>query len=95
MPHPFFTIGHSTRTIGEFVELLAQSQVALIVDVRTIPRSRTNPQYNADVLPASLAEHQIGYEHMAALGGLRGRKTGVPSAVNAFWQNQSFNNYAD
>ena len=95
MPHPFFTIGHSTRTIGEFVELLAQSQIALVVDVRTVPRSRTNPQYNADVLPASLAEHQIGYEHMAALGGLRGRKTDVPPAVNAFWQNQSFHNYAD
>ena len=55
MPHPFFTIGHSTRAIDEFVELLAESQVALVVDVRTIPRSRTNPQYNADVLPASLA----------------------------------------
>ncbi len=95
MPHPFFTIGHSTRAIDEFVELLAESQVALVVDVRTIPRSRTNPQYNADVLPASLAEHQIGYEPIAALGGLRGRKTGVLPAVNAFWQNQSFHNYAD
>jgi uncharacterized protein (DUF488 family) len=95
MPHPFFTIGHSTRAIGEFVELLAESEVALIADVRTIPRSRTNPQYNADVLPATLAEHQIGYEHIAALGGLRGRKADVPPAANAFWQNQSFHNYAD
>jgi uncharacterized protein (DUF488 family) len=95
MTQPFFTIGHSTRTISEFVELLGESQVELVVDVRTIPRSRTNPQYNADVLPATFAGHRIGYEHMAALGGLRGRKTDVPPAVNAFWQNQSFHNYAD
>ena len=95
MPHPFFTIGHSTRSVGEFVELLGESQVELIADVRTIPRSRTNPQYNADVLPASLDEFHIGYEHIPALGGLRGRKADVSPTINAFWQNQSFHNYAD
>ncbi len=91
----FFTIGHSTRSIGDFVELLTSATVRLVVDVRTIPRSRTNPQYNADTLPDALSEFQIKYEHIAALGGLRGHKPDVPEAVNAFWQNKSFHNYAD
>ena len=95
MAFPFFTIGHSTRPIGEFADLLQQSGVRLVVDIRTVPRSRTNPQYNADVLPAELAPFQIGYEHLAALGGLRGHKRDVPATVNAYWQNQSFHNYAD
>jgi uncharacterized protein (DUF488 family) len=92
---PFFTIGHSTRIVAEFVEMLQNSGVQLIVDVRTIPRSRTNPQYNCDVLQKTLSDFQIGYEHIAALGGLRGPKRDVPKDVNAFWQNQSFHNYAD
>ena len=95
MPHAFFTIGHSTRTIEEFVGLLKEAGVRLVVDVRTVPRSRTNPQYNRDVLPNTLGEFQIGYEHIAALGGLRGQKRSTPEATNAFWQNQSFHNYAD
>ena len=95
MPHAFFTIGHSTRTIEEFVDLLKEAGVRLVVDVRTVPRSRTNPQYNRDVLPNTLGEFQIGYEHIAALGGLRGHKRSTPEATNAFWQNQSFHNYAD
>lgn len=95
MAVPFFTIGHSTRSITEFVDLLKHAGARFVVDVRTVPRSRTNPQYNADVLPTSLAEFQIGYEHIAALGGLRGHKGDVPDTVNAFWQNQSFHNYAD
>ena len=95
MRNPFFTIGHSTRPIATFVELLKEANVGLLVDVRTVPRSRTNPQYNTDVLPRSLMEWQIGYEHIAALGGLRGRISDVPPQVNAFWQNQSFHNYAD
>jgi len=95
MTHPFFTIGHSTRPIGEFVDLLRNAEVRLVVDVRTVPRSRTNPQYNNDVLPVSLSEFQIGYAHVAALGGLRGRQYDVPETVNAFWQVQSFHNYAD
>lgn len=95
VPPPFFTIGHSTRTLTEFVEMLQNSGVQRIVDVRSVPRSRTNPQYNHDVLPQALVDFQIGYEHIAALGGLRGSKRDVPKDVNAFWQNQSFHNYAD
>jgi uncharacterized protein (DUF488 family) len=93
--HPFYTIGHSTRSIAEFVDLLRNAQVTLVVDVRTVPRSRTNPQYNRDALPHTLAQFQIGYEHIAALGGLRGVARDVPSSLNAFWQNKSFHNYAD
>src|SRR5437868_8766032 len=95
MAHPFFTIGHSTRSIEEFVDLLASAKVRLLIDVRSIPRSRTNPQYNGDVLPMTLAGFEIEYEHIAALGGLRGRKRDAPPGVNAFWRNQSFHNYAD
>jgi uncharacterized protein (DUF488 family) len=60
-----------------------------------MPRSRTNPQYNYDKLPQSLASFQIGYEHIATLGGLRGKDRNVPASVNTFWQNNSFHNYAD
>jgi len=75
--------------------MLQSLDIAFVVDVRTIPRSRTNPQYNDDVLPQSLAPFHIGYEHIAALGGLRGKARGVPASVNAFWHNKSFHNYAD
>jgi uncharacterized protein (DUF488 family) len=95
MAEPFFTIGHSTHPLDEFVGLLREAEASLVIDVRTVPRSRTNPQYNADTLPASLAGHDIGYEHLAALGGLRGRQRDVSEASNAFWQNPSFHNYAD
>jgi uncharacterized protein (DUF488 family) len=91
----FFTIGHSTRTLLEFVELLRESEVDLVVDVRSIPRSRTNPQFNADTLPAALAEWQIGYVQIAELGGLRGRKRGAEPSPNGFWRVMSFRNYAD
>jgi uncharacterized protein (DUF488 family) len=95
MTPPFFTIGHSTRSIEDFVALLRHADARLVVDVRSVPRSRTNPQYNRETLPDTLAGLQIGYEHIAALGGLRGHKRDVPDAVNGFWQNQSFHNYAD
>ena len=95
MALPFFTIGHSTRLIGEFIDLLADSKVCLVVDVRTIPRSRTNPQYNRETLPDSLSECQIAYEHIAELGGRRSRAREIPPDVNGFWENQSFHNYAD
>jgi uncharacterized protein (DUF488 family) len=95
MARPFFTVGHSTRSIDEFVDLLSKAEVRLIVDVRTIPRSRTNPQYNSEALAEVLRESRIDYEHIASLGGLRGRKRDVPAGVNAFWQNQRFHNYAD
>ena len=95
MANPFFTIGHSTRPLDAFVSLLTNVEARLLVDVRTIPRSRSNPQYNADALSVSLAAVGIGYEHIAALGGLRKSQPDVPPAANAFWQNQSFHNYAD
>jgi uncharacterized protein (DUF488 family) len=93
--NPIFTIGHSTRPIAEFIALLRRSEIAMIVDVRTLPRSRTNPQYNRDALSASLADAGIAYEHIAALGGLRGRSRDVPASINDFWQNVSFHNFAD
>ena len=67
--HPFYTIGHSTRSITEFVDLLGSVEVTLVVDVRTVPRSRTNPQYNRDSLPDALGHFKVGYEHIASLGG--------------------------
>jgi uncharacterized protein (DUF488 family) len=95
MATPIYTIGHSTRSIEEFIALLRRSSVEVVVDVRTVPRSRTNPQHNRDALRASLAEAGIGYEHLPALGGLRGRSHEIPVTQNAFWENQSFHNYAD
>ena len=95
MAHRFFTIGHSTRSVVEFVDLLRPQEVKLVVDVRTIPRSRNNPQYNAAKLAKALSEFEIGYEHIAELGGLRSKNRDVPAGVNAFWENQSFHNYAD
>jgi uncharacterized protein (DUF488 family) len=95
MANPFHTVGHSTRSIDEFVHLLKSADLTFVADVRTVPRSRTNPQYNLDALPPALLESQIGYEHIAALGGLRGRQRQVQSDVNGFWQNASFHNYAD
>ena len=95
MAASFYTIGHGTRPLHDFVELLKSVAVTLVVDVRTVPRSRTNPQYNRDALPQSLEPFEIAYEHMASLGGLRGRAREVPLNLNAFWDNDSFHNYAD
>lgn len=92
---PFYTIGHSTRTIEEFVSVLKSGPVELVVDIRTIPRSRTNPQFNEDLLPDNLAPYGIAYSRIAALGGLRGKAKDVPSDINGFWENASFHNYAD
>jgi len=69
--------------------------VRQVIDVRTVPRSRTNPQYNADVLGANLSPWQVGYDRIAGLGGLRGRSHDVAPEVNGYWENQSFHNYAD
>ena len=95
MANLFYTIGHSTRPLSEFISLLQSAEVMFVADVRTVPRSRTNPQYNSDVLPPALLKAQIGYEHIAALGGLRSRQRQVPADVNGFWENKSFHNYAD
>ena len=95
MPRQFFTIGHSTRSVDDFVALLNAHDIKLVVDVRAVPRSRTNPQYNSKEFAEALSEVQIGYQHIAALGGLRGRIRDLPQEANAFWKNQSFHNYAD
>lgn len=92
---PFYTIGHSTRTIEEFVSVLRSGPAEVVVDIRTIPKSRTNPQFNEDTLPDSLAPYAIAYRRIAALGGLRGKAKDVRPAVNGFWENASFRNYAD
>lgn len=92
---PIFTIGHSTRAIGEFVALLRAGEVRTVVDIRKIPRSRTNPQYNLDTLGSELAPFQIGHLRIEELGGLRGRRLDVPADINGYWTNRSFHNYAD
>ncbi len=92
---PIFTIGHSTRSIPEFVDVLRSGPANLVVDVRTVPKSRRNPQYGEAVIGEELAPYQVGYTRIAALGGLRGKSREVPADVNGFWQNQSFHNYAD
>lgn len=92
---PFFTIGHSNRSLEAFVDLLRETGIDLLADIRKMPMSRTNPQFNTDTLPAALAAFQISYEHIAALGGLRGKVKALPAEVNGFWMNVSFHNYAD
>ena len=90
-----WTIGHSTRECAELTALLGEVGIDLLADVRSVPRSRTNPQFNADALPGALAATGIDYRHLPALGGLRGRrKDGAPSP-NALWRNDAFRNYAD
>lgn len=95
MKLPFFTIGHSNRSLEELVELLRGARIELVADIRSIPRSRTNPQFNEDTLPGALAAFDIRYEHMAALGGLRGKTRASPKDINGLWTNESFHNYAD
>ena len=86
------TIGHSNRTIEVFVDLLRANEVARVIDVRTIPRSRHNPQFNLDSLPHSLRAVGIAYEHRAGLGGLR---HSLKTSTNTGWRNASFRGYAD
>lgn len=91
-PQPIFTIGHSTRAIAEFIALLHSHGVRMLVDVRTAPGSRHNPQYGAAALAASLAAEGIDYRHIKALGGLRKPR---PDSPNGAWRNPSFRGYAD
>ena len=86
------TIGHSTRTLEEFVWLLKTYGVTLLVDVRTVPRSRHNPQFNKETLPNTLKTHNIKYIHMPDIGGLRRPQH---DSVNLAWRNSSFRGYAD
>jgi uncharacterized protein (DUF488 family) len=95
MGNVFFTVGHATRPLESFADLLKHAEVRIVIDVRTVPRSRTNPQFDHDVLPRSLNAFGIEYRHLPELGGLRGKQKNVPPATNAYWENQSFHNYAD
>jgi uncharacterized protein (DUF488 family) len=87
-----YTIGHSARPIEEFIGLLQENEIACVLDIRTVPRSRHNPQFNRDTLPESLAAVGIAYRHIAGLGGLRHAR---PDSPNAGWRNASFRGYAD
>ena len=87
-----FTIGHSTRTLDEFVDLIDAYGVTLVVDVRSVPRSRHNPQFNKETLPDSLKLAGVKYVHMPDIGGLRRAKS---DSVNTAWKNKSFRGYAD
>ncbi|MEO7986715.1 MAG: DUF488 domain-containing protein [Gemmatimonadales bacterium] len=93
--HTIFTIGHSTRTIADFIALLRQVDVNLLLDVRSIPRSRARPQFNIETLPGSLAAESIGYRHLSTLGGRRHHKKGAPPSMNTLWRVVAFRNYAD
>ena len=91
-PPAVLTIGHSTRTLDTFLEMLRAHGVKHLVDVRTIPRSRHNPQFNRETLPEALRLNGIAYSHMAALGGLRHAR---PDSPNTGWHNASFRGFAD
>ena len=86
------SIGHSTRTLQEFVDMLKTYHVTLVVDVRSVPRSRHNPQFDNETLPSVLRLEGINYSHLPNIGGLRRAK---PDSVNTAWQNKSFRGYAD
>jgi uncharacterized protein (DUF488 family) len=95
MAAQFTTIGHSNRGLDEFVGMLREIRVDLLIDVRSFPRSRSNPVFNIDELPADLAKVQIGYRHCPALGGRRSKQPAIDPDLNAMWRVQSFHNYAD
>lgn len=92
MDSKLWTIGHSTRPIEEFIGLLLRHGIQLLVDVRTIPFSRRNPQFHQEALAHSLREAGLQYRHMPALGG---RRKSRPDSVNVGWLNEGFRGYAD
>ncbi len=87
-----FSVGHSTRSLDEFVSLLKAYGVGMVVDVRTVPRSRHNPQFNKETLPDSLRAAGLKYVHIPELGGLR---RPIADSINLAWENKSFRGYAD
>jgi uncharacterized protein (DUF488 family) len=89
---PLYTIGHSNRTLELFVSLLLGNEIEHLVDVRTIPRSRHNPQFNKEILPENLQKVGIAYSHLAGLGGLRRARS---DSFNRGWENASFRGFAD
>lgn len=86
------TIGHSTLPIDQFIALLRANDVCCLLDIRTLPKSRHNPQYHQDKLPGALEAAGIGYRHLPGLGGLRRPR---PDSPNGGWRNTSFRGYAD
>jgi uncharacterized protein (DUF488 family) len=95
MTHPFFTIGHSTRPIEDFLELLRDAGISVVADVRRFPGSRTNPQYGAPAFASALARAGIDYVHLPSLGGRRQPPPDVDPETNALWREPAFHNYAD
>lgn len=91
----FYTIGHSTRTIDEFISLLKENEIACLIDVRSYPGSRRYPHFNKEVLPENLALHGIQYEHILKLGGRRRKSKTVSPETNGLWTHPAFHNYAD
>ncbi|HEX5017286.1 MAG TPA: DUF488 domain-containing protein [Actinomycetes bacterium] len=92
---PLFTIGHSNRTLGQFLDLVSESGIELIVDVRRVPGSTRYPQFNADILASSLDEASVSFRRLEGLTGRRPASKEVPFEVNAWWENRSFHNFAD
>ena len=95
MAKPFFTIGHSDRSLDVFLDMLRENEIERVADVRKLPGSRAHPHFNGDTLAQALAQAQIGYVHLPALGGLRGKSKPQASGLNDLWTNKSFRNYAD
>lgn len=95
MSEPFYTIGHSTRDIDEFIALLHASDIKTVIDVRRLPGSSRYPQFNKDVLADSLHTAGIDYSRAEGLSGRRPVSKTVPFEVNDWWENRSFHNYAD
>lgn len=91
----FSTIGHSNHSLDEFMEMLRCADITMVIDVRTFPRSRTNPIFNSNTLPNDLAKIQIEYQHWPALGGRRSKQKQVDPELNAMWRVAGFHNYAD
>jgi hypothetical protein len=90
-----YTVGHSTRPADELIQILHAFAVTRLVDIRSIPRSRTNPQFNIDVLPETLSSAGMTYVHLEALGGLRSKSKRIREGMNAGWERRPFHNYAD
>ena len=92
VPASICTIGHSTRTLADFLKLLEAHGITRLADVRTVPRSRRHPHFSREALAAGLSQAGIEYRHFPGLGGLR---TPTPDSLNTAWQNASFRGYAD
>src|SRR5215469_15340953 len=93
MAGTIWTIGHSNRSLDDFLALLAGERIELVADIRRFPASRAHPHFNADALAAALAQHGIGFQHYAGLGGRRNSR--LPDSPNTAWRVDSFNRYAD